>query len=203
MKHPTAFFSLPIVGYALLAFVGTRAAPPTNNVDAILRSRGIRPRVPDPTKILPPRDLAPLSRYNPDGPPSVEEARYVMLMTRLFSEFFHVLDPQAFSFDLPHLEALLKPEGSVFAGHGLESLLDMFRLSDERGLAAIDRLLAIGAYLREMNVQAEKKYAKAGASQPGYRLAEESIALEHALLEENLRELVAWKNQPGPGKPRT
>jgi len=151
----------------------------------------LRRRVPDPLKVLPTTELAAFSRFSASAPPSVEEARYVLLTTRRFNHHFYVLCERSFKINFPGLESVVKT--GKLAGCILELLLDVFQLSDEKELANIDRLLAIGAYLHEMNAEAEKKYS---GSPDFEKFAHEAIAHEHMLLEENLKKLTEWKNSP-------
>ena len=56
------------------------------------------------------------------------------------------------------METAVKKRHGYFSGHGLDSVLKMFRLVDEKGLSEIEQALMVGIYLLEMNASAVRKY---------------------------------------------
>ena len=111
----------------------------------------------------------------------MEEARYVALVTRLFSEFFHVVDPQSFLFDLLR--------GGPEAGR--ERLCRARPRAPTRHVPALRRARH-GQHrppTRHRGLPAGDERAgweevrASRAQEPEFKLAQETIALEQALLE--------------------
>lgn len=105
-------------------------------------------------------EMAKLSKYDPAGPPSADEGWYVKMATLLFNHFVLVppCNRATFIFDLPQMETAVKRKGGYFSRQGLNTVLDMFKLAEEKGLSEIEQALAVGAYLQEMNASAVRKY---------------------------------------------